>query len=383
FSAFYGPFLFYGGMVIGETVGLFTTTLGVFLLVLFQAKRRTCYIFLAGLSLGISTLIRANMLIALPFLALGVLAIFRKDGIAKLLYYICAFSAGIVIALSPVMARNYISEKDIVPVTALGGFNFYIGNASGAGGGYRHVDDISANAEDMVTGSIEVAETRAGRKLKPSEVSSYWFRSALRSIRKNGPLYISGLMAKKFVLFWNSYEAPDIWDYYFFRGYIPILNFPFFNFSVIAALGILGMCLAWPRRRNAATLYFFIFGYMVSVLVFFVTSRYRMQVVPALSVFAGYSVVRAADILRERPFKIAAAAVVLAGAFLFSNIPVAKVSFAASHNSLGILLKRAGRFDEAEVEYKKALALKPDYPDPHHNLRILYREANKRGQATF
>ena len=37
------------------------------------------------------------------------------------------------------------------------------------------------------------------------------------------------------------------------------------------------------------------------------------------------------------------------------------------YNILGMLHRECGQYDEAEVLYKKAIAIKPEKPDPHHN----------------
>ena len=43
-------------------------------------------------------------------------------------------------------------------------------------------------------------------------------------------------------------------------------------------------------------------------------------------------------------------------------------------NNLGVPLKELGRLDEAEVSYRKAIELKPDYAEAHSNLGNTLKE---------
>lgn len=61
-----------------------------------------------------------------------------------------------------------------------------------------------------------------------------------------------------------------------------------------------------------------------------------------------------------------------AGINLLSNAVVICADCAPAWNQLGILLRRQGRFEEAETAYLKALAENPDYALAHYNLGVLY-----------
>ena len=49
--------------------------------------------------------------------------------------------------------------------------------------------------------------------------------------------------------------------------------------------------------------------------------------------------------------------------------------------NLGVLLVRAGKFDEAAAQYHRALAATPGHPDAHFNLGNLYRRTDRPGPA--
>ncbi len=52
-----------------------------------------------------------------------------------------------------------------------------------------------------------------------------------------------------------------------------------------------------------------------------------------------------------------------------------------NHNNLGDLYARQGKLEKAVEEFKKAIALKPNYADAYHNLGNIYQQMNKIDQA--
>lgn len=373
-SALYGPFIFYTGMLVGETLGLFLICLSFLLLLLFQKTSKRVYLFCAGFTIGLSMLLRANIIVMVPFIILWIYMIHKNNRISFLLSGIFIFLLAVGVSIFPIMLRNYIVEKDIVPITASGGINMYIGNAYGANGAFKHVEGVGSNLEDMLNNSVKAAENAAGKKLKPSAVSNYWLKETAKSIKSNGVLYLFPLIVKKFVMFWSSYEFPDIWDYYFFKIYIPVLNLPLFTFLVIAPLAFAGLYLSWPRRAGISLIHVFVFSYMLSLLITFITARYKSQIIPFLIILASYVIVQFKELVAGDKNRLGICIVILIAGIFFSNLPVEKVDFETSFNSLGILLKRAGKTEEAIATYKKAIDISPGYPTPYYNLGILYRD---------
>jgi tetratricopeptide (TPR) repeat protein len=71
------------------------------------------------------------------------------------------------------------------------------------------------------------------------------------------------------------------------------------GFGLVAPLGLLGMLLAWRRPGWPRLLILFVALYSLSVVSFFVFSRFRMAMMPALFVFAGYAVLELARRARQ------------------------------------------------------------------------------------
>jgi Tfp pilus assembly protein PilF len=74
---------------------------------------------------------------------------------------------------------------------------------------------------------------------------------------------------------------------YFFSRYSWVLRFPLVGFGIIFALGLAGMLLLRQRPLTGVSLIVFFAVYGLSVVVFYVFSRYRLPALPALLPFAG------------------------------------------------------------------------------------------------
>ena len=49
-----------------------------------------------------------------------------------------------------------------------------------------------------------------------------------------------------------------------------------------------------------------------------------------------------------------------------------KPHFPETHYNLGVALQNLGRLDEAKKSYKKAIELNPDYAEAHYNLSLIH-----------
>ena len=141
---------------------------------------------------------------------------------------------------------------------------------------------------DQVKDSVHQAGREAGIKLDPFAASRFWFFKSLKLITLHKLDFLQ-LTLKKIYLFWNHYEFAHNADFYFCRTIVAFLKLPFLPFGLIAPLGILGMALAlrnriirsYPVIITAAV-------YMLSVVIFFISDRFRLPIVPFLIIFAAF-----------------------------------------------------------------------------------------------
>ncbi|MFH0777158.1 MAG: tetratricopeptide repeat protein [Candidatus Eisenbacteria bacterium] len=378
--AFYGPLLFFDGLLLPEFLGILLNLLWIYLLVRTKSNVRPLHLFAVGVLLGLSALARTSALLFLVAIGLW-LVLGEKMPLRRVLVSLGVLTLGLLAVLMPVGVRNYVISGDRVLVTSNGGLNFYIGNHAEANGLYTDVKElrmVGGDPESDWTGRFE-AEKAAGRSLRPSEVSDFWLGRGLEFVKKS-PGSFALLFLRKTFLFWNSFEFPQIEDY---RAWKQTSGFPFalISFAFVGPLGILGMLLASHRRSEFFLLRLFVIFYTISICVFFVTARYRVQVVPVLSVFSAYSLWWFAGAVSRGAFsRVLPALLVLAALVPATGRPV--LSALGIHPSQGSwyshfymgtkLLTDPGSLDRAIEELKLATQLNPANPEAFNNLGLAY-----------
>jgi len=259
----------------------------------------------AGLLTGLSVITKPNSLLVLIGILIWICFIRRE----KLSRFRSTFLLliGVIIAVAPVTARNFLIFHDFVLVTADGGKVFYHGNGPEANGMERadlphqgFIEESSDEPDYAHTLFRKTARAISGKDLKPSACSAFWVGQTLAHIRSDFPAWLY-LELKKFGLFWHSYEVHDIDSNY--KYYVTLKKFPLLNFGIIAVLGILGIVLSRKKFRDAFLLYWMILTYLSTVLVFFASSRYRIPAAPFLAVFSAFFMTYAASLWKEKKIR--------------------------------------------------------------------------------
>ncbi|MFH1278384.1 MAG: tetratricopeptide repeat protein [Candidatus Eisenbacteria bacterium] len=385
----YRPEVFFEGFLLPTAAGVF---IDLFLLDRLLARRPggpARGLLVPGLLLGLGALVQGNLILLLPFL-IGWLLFTERKG--KRALPVLLLVAGFLIPVLPVTARNMVLGKDLVLVSSHGGVNFYMGNNASASGVFAFPEEeIVLTPENInIHDSKRIAEERTGRRLKPSEVSWYWTKRGLSWIAGDPAGYVE-LLARKTVLFWNGIEIPDNADLYFHQERVRTLRaFPIM-FGLLAPLGILGMVRLFRERRGAPLL-LFLGAQFLSVLLFYIHSRYRMPFAAALAAPAALGLVTLVHALRRwrwsgRIWLVGALALlfVLINHDLLGPDHAAARAFSLTH--LGNALHEAGDRDEAEAAFLDALRLLPGHATAEFNLGRLYqaegrlREASERYRA--
>jgi tetratricopeptide (TPR) repeat protein len=173
------------------------------------------------------------------------------------------------------------------------------------------------------------------------------------------------------------------------------------------------MFLGLQRFRDLIGAYLFAGAYYASIVPFFIISRFRLPVVPALAVLASLALWRILDLWRNgrraHACLAVAAALLLGAAATFPRnvrrIPpndfdnVAKAAAARNDTAeaiyllrrslslrprqhlnlymLGALLAKEGRADEAIRYLEEAVRVRPDDPRPYRTLGLVYAREKK------
>jgi tetratricopeptide (TPR) repeat protein len=315
-----------------------------------------------GAVLGLGTLVRGNMLLV-ALAAAAFLAVRRDWKSAGLVL------AGAAACVLPATIRNAAVAGEFVPTTSQLGPNLYTGNnAENTTGRYRPPSFLKAgSAEFEEPGFREEAERRLGRKLRASEIDAYWRGEALRWIGAHPGTFL-GVTLKRAVMLLHAREIPDDLDPAFLARFAWPLRLPLFSFGFfLLPLAAAGIYLAWAERAKFAFAFVLLGAYAASILFFFVFARYRLPVVPLLLLFAAYAVTRMLQLSKWRMSAVPrTAAAVFLVALVAVNLPLPEAvgghrDFRAAHYNLGLYRRSHGRHAEAAEELLAAAALSPAY----------------------
>jgi tetratricopeptide (TPR) repeat protein len=333
----------------------------------------------AGILIGLSAITKANGLLILPgaliWIFLSIKTVRNRFKATAVLLLAAA------LLISPITLRNYIRFHDFVIITADGGKVFFHGNGPGATGMERaDLPDQGFREEGQTEPDYahslfrETARAKNTVPLKPSECSDYWYSRTFEHLYTD-PASALFLLVKKFCLFWNNYEVHDLDTTY--KNYLTLQDWPLLTMGMISALGLLGMGLALGAWRRIFPLYWMVFITLISVLVFFVASRYRLPAVPFLCLFASFGLVKWFHFIREKEIRKTFFWLISLSIFLlFAYLPFREEiqrfdrwqQASRIHYSLGgRLLFQKGQYREAIRELEKVIFVDPHFA-PANNI---------------
>ncbi len=360
--ALYLPALFFESMLLPAALIIFLTTGGLALaLTDLGEKGNWKNLAGAGFLIGLASLGRPNLALFAVLAAIPLLFI-KSAGWRKT----AAFFVPVLILIGLTTVRNATVGGDFVPISYQGGVNFYIGNNENATGVYNTPEEMRGRPKELNKEmATEIAQDKTSEKLKPSQVSNWWFERGLRYIKEN-PGEAAKLYWVKLRLLCNDFEPSLNVDYYFMKFLTPFHKIipPWFGLAL--ALGIPGAIVALIEKRNGSWFLALYLGlYSLSILLFFVTSVYRLPLAPILIVFASYGVVKLIECIRDKVWlHVVLYPAVAVAIFLFAMWMPAGASkeagFGQSYFRYGKYYFEQGEFRQAITYFNKSIAAKPD-----------------------
>ena len=357
-------------------------------------------VLLAGLLYGAAALVRPNVLLALPIIACGA-AFALRVGLQRLPALGVAGAIGVALAIAPAAIHNWRAEGAFIPVAANGGVNFYLGNERGATG-------LTPVPPGLRWEQTVVRPLRAGQ-FSLSGQDRWWYARAADEIRAAPGRWLS-LLGTKTALLLNAAESSNNKALAHFTAVsFPVRHYRWW-FGVLVCFALPGLV---TRAGGAAVGFAAVSaGFGASVVLFFVSERYRLPLVLLLAPAAAAGVGEALHAIRSRCWLRSAglAALILAAGlgvfpdwfgagreridanfqmgqvFLMRNEPqralesLEKARAAEPQNpdvlnSLGAARVSLGDLDGAETVYRQALAL-GDFGEIWFNLGVV---AERRG----
>jgi tetratricopeptide (TPR) repeat protein len=370
-AALYETAVFFDGLVLTESLLFFLESLLLWSVVRSDkaSPRAAGALVVAGSLIGLLAEGRAtSALLLLP--AWAFLAYRRGMPTRDQVVRGGALLAGFLMVALPPAFRNHRVSGEWIPFTYNGGFNLYVGNNPAATGNYTVITGTHVQGAAVGTGEDggneadgrEYLRQAEGVDLGPNASSAHWARKAWRFAMEN-PGRVARLSARKIGMMWNRREYPQIENVDEFRTVAGPLGLPIVGgFGFIGPLALAGLVFAW-RRGQAAR---FVAGCALVVTLatapFFVTDRYRHQLIPAALLLAGLPIEEAATTwARNRGRGGGRVAVALMAGALIVNLPAPELSRGKYEWSLafdlGTRWAERGRDDLAIAEYQRALAM--------------------------
>jgi tetratricopeptide (TPR) repeat protein len=363
-AALYGPFVFFESDLLSIPLAVFLIEVALF--TWGQPRRH----WLAGLALGGAALAQPNFLFA------GLLAVLASWAFPEKLGWsnrraVLWLTLGLLLPPTLTLARNLVVAGQPILISANGGINFFIGNNPAADGTFHLPPDsgLLNRPEGLFTSAKEVAERAVGKPLTPSGVDRFWWLKGL-DFWITDPARAIGVTLGKVMLTLNDAEVPSHYDYGFLREEVPILRFlP--TFGWILPLGAVGLALAW--RRRSRPLVVLCLAFLLSIIPFFITGRYRLPLAVFLWPAVGLGV-RELWALRRHRIALASLGAVLAGYAVLAFFPLYSAGTTRAHmlNVEATTRVQKGDLDGAERMLNEALALVPQHPEALNNLAYVH-----------
>jgi 4-amino-4-deoxy-L-arabinose transferase-like glycosyltransferase len=376
---FYGPMFFYESELLATVLETFWVIVIILLFLKVKEQDKGWHWFFLGLCGALGIITRPTLL---PFFFAG--CIWLRLRVRQELSLMTRFGllfAGFALVAAPVSIATMHAVKKFSFLPTSGGINLYIGNNPNRcqtltirpGGDWERLTRLPSQ---YGMGKTRLDEDR-------------FFKQQVIEYVKKQPLdFIKGL-GHKTLEFICSREIPRNVSIYIFARWSRLLRLLTwkargfgFPFGVIFPLAVLGVIFNW--RRIPAPVILFVVLYPISVILFFVASRYKVPMVPILAILAAAGLVSVVKKVRLKHWReVVIAAAVVVGTILISTLPG---PFCQEHvdfepeffKIVGDGMVKLGLNDKAMECLSEALRLKPD-----NNEIYFYMAEALRGQGKY
>ncbi|MCX5632766.1 MAG: tetratricopeptide repeat protein [Phycisphaerae bacterium] len=386
-TVFYGPLIFHESDLISAGWEALWAVALVWLFLKVADKQNIPMYLLLGICGALSALVRPNFL--LFFLAacgwLGVITYRSKKQLSFVGIALAAILITFILVMLPVGIQNYRVTGHFGVLPASGGINLYIGNNP----------DFDAAAVRPGPKWEEV--TNMPRKYGISnnmwDKQRFFYARTCDYIVSQPISFLKGLAGKAMQVI-SSREMPGNVDVYLFRKFSVLLSVlmwekgPFgFPFGLLLPLSFVGLIYSWRQVPMPAKLFLVI--YPLPLIMTHIESRYRVAMVPILSILAAAGIEAFISLIKGyRWSRLIVAVMLIVLAVLASTLPgpfpSEKLDYLPElYNSVGITLGDQGKIGQAIENYKRAIQFAPEYFEAYYNLAATYYKLGDINQAVI
>lgn len=384
-TAIYMPLVFFETELLAVGWAAFWMVAMVLALLKVKEKPKAFHCFIFGFLGALGIITRPVFLLFFVAACVWLIIVWIREHFkpTKLIRGLLGIAFGFLLVAGPVgiLSHRVTDRASILPFS--GGINFYIGNNPNykktitirPGLGWRELTAIPARQGIVDDRGME----------------QFFFKKTMDYIIGEPVSFFKGLVYKT-IQFFSSVEIPRNMDIYLFRRWSWLLGMLVwkigrfgFPFGVLLPLAFLGLVFYWKKMPGPVLLS--LFFYSVSVISVFVTSRYRVPVVPVMSVLAAAGLGEIRNIVQKQHWKrLAVACVIVLGIGMASSATgpfyEEKLNYEAElYYGLGSTYDRWGRVEEAKAVYLKAVELRADYAGAHYNLANILKSQSRLEEA--
>jgi tetratricopeptide (TPR) repeat protein len=344
---------------------------------------RTCCVF--GLAGALAIITRPVFSLFFGAACIWLVAVWMREkaGWAKIVPRVAGLALGFLLIAGPVwmVSHKVTGQARLLPYS--GGINVHIGN--------------NPDYEKTITirpglGWRELTSEPMRQGITSDQGMERFFWDKTREYARSAPgPFMMGMMTKA-AQFLNSREMPRNTDIYLFGKWSRMLRWlvwkigPFgFPFGLLLPLVLLEIVFHWRLLRGP--LWLALVCYSASVIAVFVASRYRVPLVPVMSVLAAAGLWTLRDLGRNKQWKrlALASALVLAVAVACSvtgPFDEERLDYEAElHYGLGSTYDAHGEVEKAAAAYTRAIASRSDYAEAHYNLANIRKDQGRLAEA--
>ncbi len=385
----YGPLIFFETELLAAGWASFWSVVLILLFLKARDTKGLLVCFVLGVCGALSIITRPTFLLFFTAGCLWLVFIFYRASMSNQSFLLrpVTILAGFALIAVPVAAQCYHLTKHFGILPSSGGLNLYIGNNPNA----AETIIIRPGADWGELTRLPRSEGMGGKNRW--ERQRFFFQE-VREYMLSQPLDFAKGLARKALRFFTSREMPRNVDIYLFRRWSGLLTFLMwkvggfgFPFGLLLPMAIAGLFFRW--RQIPVPVILFIFLYAASIILVFVSARYRVPMVPVMCCLAAGGIGAIAKMIRLQQSKRLglAAGCVFAIALLSSLAPLfpeEKVNYEAElHYGLGYFASQSGEFDRAAGHYKTAVQLNPDFDAACNNLGLALARTGELEEAVF
>lgn len=273
FVGFYPDLIEISAMLLSETLYLFLVCLMVYIYFIFlhylngNIKNKNIYYFsvILGIVSGLAILARPPILLFVPVI---LFVFYRKKIILPGLIFLVCFGA----LFMPWTIRNYLVYHQFMPLGVAGAYNLWIGNHVGATG-----------EQEPHQASLDFMATHKIYELQGESASQF------RSFVFSHPFNFIELCLSRTLKYFSVIRPIGFWFYQTGLGQFIFLCVSGLSSVILFIFGLAGIISSFSLKNNSLRyLLAFVVITPIAVIISVVETRYRFQIYPLLTIFAGF-----------------------------------------------------------------------------------------------